>query len=402
MVHMPALVMPKKWPSLHSLLLVISMLASSHASAQNATTNPLTLQSDSYLQAIGTQSFTYDTNPLMLTNGAKTLYGSVTAPELVLYNTTPTSQLMVDGVVQKNIFNQSEFDSTDLHSKILFNTKNERWSADLKQTIDYDTTRTSEFSNYGFITAPVRHIGINVSPTIGFKPTATDTISLPASLTTSHYERRVFTDFTVMSASPNLKHEFDPNNTGVFTFKAQRYRATTGPRNVVDSVGPSIGWIRTLSPLFSINGNIGIQQSRQFGSIASRPWELQYTFDGGLNYEDLQDRLQFTARRANYAFGNGTDSLLTTFGVTDTHKINPRLSVNFGLNYQTADYQAQTVGSLETMITGNGGITYNVTPYVDLSSTFQYRRETLTNISQTADSSIITIGIVFHPQAWDL
>src|ERR1700742_4177117 len=70
------------------------------------------------LQFVGSETGSWESNPLMLINNTnKSLYGSITTPELTFTDKTPTSLLNADVQLVENIFNQSNFDSTDLHGK---------------------------------------------------------------------------------------------------------------------------------------------------------------------------------------------------------------------------------------------------------------------------------------------
>src|SRR5215469_3219535 len=75
----------------------------------------------------GSEVLSWDTNPLMLPNGAKALFGSTTSPELVLTSKTPVSSLSSDTIVDENIFNQAAFNSTDLHENLALNRQMQQW-----------------------------------------------------------------------------------------------------------------------------------------------------------------------------------------------------------------------------------------------------------------------------------
>src|SRR6185312_16004227 len=100
-----------------------------------------------------------------------------TSPELILNSKTPTSQLGVDTLLNENLFNQSSFDSTDIHQKINLSHSVERWSAGFNQATDYDTTRTSELFPSGLngtiSNKAVRHLGLSFAPQVAFSPNTT-------------------------------------------------------------------------------------------------------------------------------------------------------------------------------------------------------------------------------------
>jgi hypothetical protein len=356
------------------------------------------------IQPAITQSGMWDPNPLLLLSGAQQLYGSITSPELTVTDNTPTKQLSSDNKVDENIFNLSNFDSTDFHSKDSFNAQSRSWEVGLAGQIDYDTTRTSELSDFGLQqTVPVRHLGFIATPQISYKVNPTDKLGLTGSVQTSTYANSAFTDFDVFTIAPNYAHNFDPLNTGLFQFSAQQYQATQGPRNVSDTVGPSLGWIGTLTPRLSANANIGVQMTRQDQAGApSIPWKFNYNFSGELIFKGEQDRIHLTATRSEYPFGNGTNALLTSFSATDAHDVNSLVTLNAGASYEFADYQAAAAGNLESLAGANGGLTYHCTNHLDILGTYQYRIETLTSTSKSVDDHSVTFSLIYHPQPWTL
>ena len=353
------------------------------------------------LQPVISQTGTFDSNPLLLLHNVQELYGSVTTPELILSDITPTKKLNLDTQVNENIYNLSEFDSTDLHSKGNLTTQNPNWSAGISEQIDYDTTRTSEPSNFGFTTQPVRHLGLLATPQITYSPLATEKLGLSATAQTSQYATSAFTDYEQFSVTPSYTHTFDPLNAGLFQFLAQEYKATQGPKNITDTVGPSIGWIATLTPRLALNATIGGQLTKQDqAGTPPTPWQANYDFSTDLTFKGEQDKTDVTATRSQYPFGNGADALLTSFSATDSHLLNKKLSLNIGINYEYADYPSVSTGNLQSLASTKDGLTYHVTDHVDITGTYQYRYETLVGVSKSVDDHSVNIGLAYHPKAW--
>ena len=157
------------------------------------------------LQALGTETGSYDSNPLLLVHGAKPLWGSVTTPELIFNSKTPTAQLNVDTLVKENLFNDSSFDSTDAHQKIGLNEQMERWGAGFTEQTDYDTTRTSELFPLGLgavsANKAVRHLGLDFAPNVSYAPNTTNKFSLGGSLVDSQYDNPIFANYVTASVA---------------------------------------------------------------------------------------------------------------------------------------------------------------------------------------------------------
>lgn len=364
------------------------------------------IQSGVTIQAIGGETATYETNPLMLLSGAKSLSGFITSPELIFNDQTPLSQLNIDNLINENLFDQTSFDSTDLHSAIKFTTQNQRWSAGVQEKTDYDTTRTSELSTYGVIsTAPVRHLGVSLAPQVSFSPNSTDKYSVLVTAAGAQYATSAFQNYETGSITPSYAHNFDPRNTGTFSLQAQTYRTTSGISNKTDSVGPSIGWITELAPRLTGKATVGVQATKQTQggpTPTSSPWILDYIYSLDIGFKGQQDIADIVSSRSEYPFGDGTEALLTSLAVTESHALNPRFSLNAGVTYLSGTYQTTTNGSLQSALTGNAGLTYHATDHLDATAAYQYRYETLTNTSGNAEDNMFTVGVVYHPQAWGL
>ena len=353
--------------------------------------------------AVGTETGYFDTNPLLLTSGAKSLFGSITTPELVVNDVTPTTTIYSDTLVNANVFNQSNFNSNDVHSVLNLTNQTERWGTGLLGQLDYDTTRSSELSNYNFQVNPVRHFGGEVAPQVSYNILPTDKILVQGAYQTSQYDGHTFIDYNTISATPTYTHAFDEMNSGVVTLQAQRYTATSGPSDQVDTIGPTIGWIGILTPQIRANANVGVQVTQQTGAqIMDSGWQTNYIFSGGLAFKGEQDDATVNATRSQYPFGNGTEALLTTLTAADTHAINRLFSVGGGLSYQSADYESAAIGNLKSLFAGTGNIAYHATDQIDVTAQYQYRRETLDGTGSDATENMATLSLTYHPKAWTL
>ena len=355
------------------------------------------------LTAMGTETGSYASNPLMVTRGAKPLMGSTTSPELIIKDTTQSSLLILDTRLDENLFDQTSFNSTDIHATANASGQGQLWSAALQQRTDYDTTRTSELTNYGITPVVTRHTGLSAAPQISYTPSARDTVSLAGTLTTSQYDNNVFTNYETFAATPTYTHNFDQRNAAQLILQAQRYQTTKGPSIRVDSAGPSIGSKTTLSPRFTANATVGAQTSRQYLSgIAASPWAWQYVFTANSSFKGEQNTINMDASRSQSPYGNGTEALQTKFALTESHALNPYITLNIGASYLTSTYQVAAVGNLKSLTSGNLGVAYHATNVLDITTSYQYRNESLTNVSKVAQDHSLMLNLVYHPKDWTL
>ncbi len=354
-------------------------------------------------QASLKETVSYSTNPLLVTSGASSLWGSTTSPGLAYTSATPIAQLRLGTRVDQNLFNQSAFNTTDLHGNGYLSRRSERWEMSLQGNADYDSTRTSELTTYSLRPIVARHLGVSGTPTLSFSPSQTSKFSVTGTVSTSTYDSRNFTNYLTYSVTPSYSRQFDPLNIGIVQVQARRYKATRGSGTKVDSISPTVGWQRTFSERLSGNLNVGGQISRQFNyGTPVNDWKPQYVFSGGLTFKGQQDNINISASRSQSSYGNGADALQTSVSVSDTHQINPNISLIGGVSYLMAEYQRASSGDLEALADGHGGIVYHLTPTVDVTADYRYRYETLTNLTKTAQDSTFMIGFVYRPGAWSL
>ncbi len=355
------------------------------------------------LEATIAEIGSWSTNPLMATEGAKALYGSTTAPQMIIRKTTPTLQASLDTKIEENIFNQSDFNSTDVHAKAGLAKSNQRWSASLQSLIDYDTTRTSELTTYGLTPVLSRHLGLNFTPQISFSPSAVDTYALSGSVAISEYGKTAFTDYETFSVSPSYKHYVDPRNAGIFALQAQQFQTTRNDAVRVNSFGSTIGWQTVFTPRFTADAAVGAQTSRHFND--GHPvdtWRLEYIFSGNVSFKGIQDTVTFSTARSQFPYGNGTEALQTSFALKERHNLNPLISLDFGAKYLTADYQIQSAGNVKEFAGGNMGLAYHATETIDVTASYQYRYETLTFRTKSVEDHSALLSLVYRPKMWTL
>jgi hypothetical protein len=382
---------------------VMLLCALTSARAADNSASMRDVPSGLYVQAIGKQTGSWQSNPLLLLNGAQELYGSITSPELIVTSGTPTTKLSADTIVNVNRFNISGFDSEDVHSTINLKRQMLAWGGGVDVRTDYDTTRTSELSTFGLNLMGIRHTGFQIAPQISYAVTAVDTLSLAASGQISRYDSTSFNDYNIYTVTPSYSHSFDPRNAATFSVQLQRYKTVTGTSTAYDTIAPSVGWDATLTPRLTIRAAGGFQTVKQYrGGAAVSDWTVEYTYSGDLVYKGVQDALDLSFTRAQYPFANSTQSLLTSFGLRESHNINERFTASVGGNYQYGTYPTTATGSLDTIISANAALTYHATTHLDITAGYGYRHQTLIDVRGSPQDHSGTLSLTYHPQAWAL
>lgn len=386
MISLPELFSPTLKKCIGAFAAGLIALCTSNAHAENQD-----------VQVSLSQKGTWDSNPLLLTNNYDDILGSQTTPKISFKSKTPTLQLDTAAFVDENIFDDSSYNSTDFHGTAGLTKKVERWSAGISGNVNYDTTRTSELTNFDVNVGSVRHLGYSVAPQISFNPTQIDTISVSGSFAKSEYDSNSHTDYHTLSVSPSYTHGFTPLNSGIISFNAQTYQADKNSDAKVDSFGPSVGWLTSISPEFTARLMAGTQASKQTAANGVEgDWKWNSTFSAEVNYKDEQDTTNLAATRKQQPYSNGTETLLTSVSLSETHYVTPHLSINGSASYQYSDESSRASTSLDSLISADAGITYRATDQVDLTTSYRYKEEDFNNNDKNARENIAMIGLVFH------
>lgn len=356
-----------------------------------------------YAAIILNQDFSYDTNPLKLVTGAKSLHGTETRASLTLNSHNPNGIAELTSIISRGFYSDPGFNVTNAHEILLLGKKNERWTADLEGRYDYDTTRTTEITSFG-ITAPnVRNKKYAISPVITFRLSPTNTLGLRGTYLNSTYDNNGFIDYKTTEVKPSLKHKFDKRNTGTINFDMQRYETLQGVKTTTNSYGPTLGWIWEYDDQLTARFSAGQQKSTQERANSSiETSSYNYVYDGNFTYRDEQSRTVLDISRAQRPTGNGISYLLTDINVKENYLIHDRLAARGSLGYRFATYITNPGTNLDTEYSGSGGLAYRIYKQMDLTANYAYTQQKLTGGNGQLRAHSILLGITFHPTEEEL
>ncbi|MFA4846389.1 MAG: hypothetical protein WC654_07610 [Patescibacteria group bacterium] len=355
---------------------------------------------DLSMKAAIKEAGSWQSNPLMLSRGAESLYGSITTPSFKLESKTPTSTLNLETSLNQNFFNQSAYNSTDAHVRASVTRQVERWGAGLALGGDYDTTRTSEVTSFGINEKKVRHTGFSFSPDVSFMPTTRDKFTISNSTLLSRYDSNRYSDYNVYALTPSYLHAFTPVHSGVLQFTARRYDTVGGSAGeTVDSIGPMAGWQAKFSPTLSAQALVGTSASKQTrDNTPTQPWLWDLIFSTNMTYKGAQDSLKVSGSRDQQPYSNGTSSILTTFAAGYEHAFNEHLSLNLDASYMFKSKSALSASNLDYATSARAQLSYLMIKELSVETSYRYRQEALTNASKTAQDNTILVGLTYRPE----
>lgn len=300
--------------------------------------------------------------------------------------------------LDENVFSQSAYNSTDVHTSVSFLKKNPRWSFSLEKGLDYDTTRTSEITGAG--TSPIvsRHLGLFFTPQVTFSPSSATSLSLRGSFLSSRYKKKDdFTSYETYALSPSVEYRFTPIHTGFVSLEAQRYRTLRDGAARSDTLSGSLGWKAAFSERLQAEASAGLLARRQYayGHPVSS-WALNGIFSGRLTFTSERDTLLFEASRAQAPYADGTEALQTSLSLAEDCKITPRVSLQLKALYLSSDYQIKRMGQTKSLADGKVGLTYRLADNLDGTAFYRYRHKTFIKQTSSAEDHAFFLGLSFH------
>ncbi len=338
----------------------------------------------------------WDSNPLMLTRNVTDIWGSGTQVTVDYDKGNQAVQLKSSLSVTQNVFNERAYNSTDFSGTSELAWNSTRWRLALRSNADYDTTRTSEITTFNLDVGSKRRLSYAFSPELYYVLSPRGIFSLSGSWTETRYEGDVLSDYRTMSLTPSYTYNLTPLQQLQISTLLRRYESLESGNQKVDTLGPSVNWIYEFDPSLSLALSGGLYRTKYKGYVnGSGGWETAPSFSGTLNYEDEQNRASVSLVRSRQAYGNGTESYITTFSARENYKVNEKFSINFDADYQLAKQPSVSSSALEKAWGAETGLSYSITRKWDLNATYRHREETLKNSSKGADRDIIRVGLSY-------
>ncbi len=348
------------------------------------------------LQAKFSEKAVFDTNPTMLSQGEKDLYGSTTTASLSAIKKMQTRKIGATFSGTRNQFNLNEFNSSDFRGLVNISWNSSRWQASLESSLNYDTTRTSEITTFGKNIGAVRRTSYLLTPKISYMTSLRSKIEISGSISETRYASSSLKDFRTLSLTPSFIYNISQTQQAIFSIQAQRYQSLEDQIFYIDSAGPSIGWSSSITPRLTTQLSIGLMGSKTHGDgILSQKIVWNDIFSASLLYSNQKNRLNISATRVRQPFSNGSESVLTSLSAQDIYSFNERLSLDVNGKYQFTKQPNNAAGNLDTILSGETKLIYKKSKLWDITTSYKYRKQTLTGSSNEAEQNIFRVGLSY-------
>lgn len=343
------------------------------------------------------ESAIWNSNPLMLTRNVTKIWGSETDLKVGIDKDIRTATFKTNLSIKRNQFNESEYNSTDFAGFTNLGWETKRIQLGLKGRINYDTTRTSEITNFNLDVGSVRRFAFSVTPSISYTISPRSVFSIDSTWYEVDYDSDNFSDYRTLSATPSLSYQLTPLQQVFISTLFNRYESLNAEDREVDTIGPSIGWQYNFNPNFYLMASGGMHRTKFKGYAGVREkWKTSPSFSTRISYKDEQHQASLSAERTRQSYGNGTESELTTFSARERYAINKRLAVNLGANYHIADQPSNFSSSaLDNAWDTSAGLAYTINRNWDVRAGYNHREEKLKNAASSRDRDILRIGLSY-------
>ena len=351
------------------------------------------------LQIDFSEKAVWDSNPTLLSKNEKALYGSTTTASLSAIKKMQNRKLSTTFSGTRNQFNLSEFSSSDFKGLVGVSWNSSRWEISFDGSLNYDTTRTSEITTFGKNIGAVRRISYLLSPKISYMTSPRSKIEISGSISKSRYAASAFlNDFKTLSLIPSFIYNISPTQQAILSIQAQRYQSMEGRDFYIDSIGPSIGWSASITPRLTAQLSVGIIGSKTRGDgILSQNMVWNDIFSAALLYSNQKNSLNISATRSRRPFSNGTESVLTSLSIKDIYNFNERLSLDTNAKYQFNELPDNSAGNLDTILSGGTTLTYKKSKQWNITTSYKYKKQTLTGSDNEAEQNIVRVGLSYKP-----
>lgn len=358
--------------------------------------SPLAYGEDS-LNLSANQSFAYDSNPLVTSSDADSIYGSETRASINYNKTIQNKSLLGNAAVLRNQFNDSDFNSTDFYFDGGYITSTPRAQLSLDGDVVYNTTRTGEETTLGLNREIGRRLFWNFNPSYNYKLSQRLTGGLQTKWEETHYESDSLTDFRTISIIPSTVYNLTQQQRLIQSLRMQRYEPLNGTNQSVNSYGPYFGWEYQFHPQYSITLYGGILGTQYKGyTLIEDDWQFNPIYSASLARESERHRTSLSISRSRQSYATGIESDLTTIEGQNLFTISDSLTLNLRALYQHVEDTNVPASNLDSAIEESLNLNYKLAEKWDLTLSQKYRSEDYINSPDNADRNIIRLGLTYN------
>lgn len=342
------------------------------------------------------EKFLYDSNPLRGLESETTLWGSETAFIAGYKVQGNDRQGSFRASLEPNIFNDSNFNSTDAELRGQIQMQTSLLNTELSGYIRRDTIRLAEITNFGLAANNQRRHSWELNPVISRSLSQRSVLSLSGRVFERRFEGGAgFDNYRVVSLQPNVAYDISQRFTLALSAQARRFRSLEGPQ-IADTVGPFIGFEYRLSPPLMLDANIGYIATRfQDFTPGADTWEYSPSFTINLTYDGPKDRISVGASRTRQSFANGTEADLNNIYGDYTYGIRSDLSLKASARYQVTQQPPASLANLEAAWQQSIALTYDPADRWQVKAVQTHRSETFSNVEQSADRTQFYLSLSY-------
>ena len=347
----------------------------------------------------------YSDNLLLSRDREIESFGSITAPELRLERTSPTSAIALDGRFEfAEYFDHSEFNSQDQFLDLTADQAlSERSALHFSANFTRDTTLKSEQDVTGkFLDNSFRFISWYAAPGWTYLLSPVDQIGVRASYREVTYDTNEKTDYQYFGPSIDYSRQLDELSRVTATLSAFRFIPDEPGNDYTDTVSTLLGYAYDPSERFSISGGAGVAYSMEHADPGNDSSDVGYRLKFNMNYlVSDQTSARVSLSHDTEPSGDGDQVVRNRISASIDHKVTPLttlgLAVDYSDNVDFLGFEGDSTSDEETSryTSVRPSIAWDITEDWQLKAEYRYRYRLFEDDGGSVDSNSVFLTLQY-------
>ena len=358
------------------------------------------------------QAVLYSDNLLLSRARNVDAFGSITAPQLHLERTSPTSTIALNGRFEfAEYLDHSEFNSQDQFLNLnVAQAMSERSTLRLGANFTHDTTLKSEQDVTGKeLDNSFDFINWSVNPGWSYLVSPLDQIGLRGSYQEVNYDTTEKTDYQYFGPSIDYDHQLSELAKFTSTVSFYRYIPDRPGTDYTDTISTLFGYAYTSSERFSISGGAGLFYAMRTRNPGKDSSDLGYRLKFSMNYL-MNDQTSMRVALSHDAepSGDGDQVVRNRVGLGFDYKFTPlttgRLTLDYVDNEDFLGFEGNSTTNEGTSRYASlrPSVLWQLTEDWRLAAEYRFRYKVFEsdNDSETSNTVMLTLQYSFPTLDW--
>ncbi|MGE0109722.1 MAG: outer membrane beta-barrel protein, partial [Bdellovibrionales bacterium] len=323
-------------------------------------------------------------------------YGSQKELDLSLNNESPLWETGINSYISQSFFNRSRFNATDFGGTLALTYHGQRTDLGLKTSAAKETVRTTETTNFGQNLGAAQEVNYDIQPSFDYHIGQRTHFLLSGRYINTSYDDSRLIDYQETALTPSFAYDITETHRAALSLQYGYFRADNDDRTRINTLSPfaDLTWSpnKRWSTLLCAGANISKERSH---SLSDDDWQRDMIYEASLRFKGETNKTELRIVRQNQIYTDGNQSLLTSFILETSHKLNENLTLDGYASHQTSGASGRS--SLEHKTKASIGLTYQLFQTVALRGSYEYKIETYNDNSPHVQGNKALLSLLWHP-----